>query len=225
MTECNYDEIKNEERINMVREFHDIFGHDNNHLPQYDLLNSNNEKKINFRISLIEEEINELIEAHNNKNLSEMIDAFCDILYVCYGTLITYGMKIEMGTINKNMNEIDFEELRILLEKIKEDKYNFNNVNQLILEIIYKIIKSHDILMNKTIHNNFIEVHKSNMSKVCENEEDAIESVKKYSNHEKYKNVGYRISNNKKYYIIYDKDTNKILKNYKFELPKLDINK
>ena len=45
--------------------------------------------KINkLRLDLIKEELNELTEAMNNKDLLEVADALTDILYVTYGCLL-----------------------------------------------------------------------------------------------------------------------------------------
>ena len=48
-------------------------------------------EKINkLRIDLIEEELEELKEAINKKDLNETIDALTDILYVTYGAAVSY---------------------------------------------------------------------------------------------------------------------------------------
>lgn len=62
-------------------------------------------------------------------------------------------------------------------------------------------------------------VHASNMSKICENEEDAISTVDWYKKNElRYKEPNYRKINynDKDYYVIYDAETKKILKSIKY---------
>jgi predicted HAD superfamily Cof-like phosphohydrolase len=44
-----------------------------------------NDKLVNFRMSLIDEEVGELREALKNKDRTEVIDALADILFVVYG--------------------------------------------------------------------------------------------------------------------------------------------
>ena len=52
--------------------------------------------KINaLRISLIEEELNELKEAIKNSDLKETIDALTDILYVTYGAGHAFGVNLD----------------------------------------------------------------------------------------------------------------------------------
>ncbi len=53
-------------------------------------------KKINnLRISLIEEELNELREAIKNNDLKEAVDALTDILYVTYGAGHAFGVNLD----------------------------------------------------------------------------------------------------------------------------------
>tara|TARA_B100000900_G_scaffold410551_1_gene428543 strand:+ start:348 stop:716 length:369 start_codon:yes stop_codon:yes gene_type:complete len=49
----------------------------------------------NLRISLIEEELNELKEAIKNSDLKETIDALTDILYVTYGAGHAFGVNLD----------------------------------------------------------------------------------------------------------------------------------
>ena len=53
-------------------------------------------EKINaLRVSLIKEELNELIEAINKKDLVEVADALTDILYVTYGAGHAFGINLD----------------------------------------------------------------------------------------------------------------------------------
>ena len=52
--------------------------------------------KINkLRIDLIKEELDELTEAMNNKDLLEVADALTDILYVTYGAGHAFGINLD----------------------------------------------------------------------------------------------------------------------------------
>ena len=52
--------------------------------------------KINkLRVSLIKEELDELIEAINKKDLVEVADALTDILYVTYGAGHAFGINLD----------------------------------------------------------------------------------------------------------------------------------
>ncbi len=59
-------------------------------------------EKINqLRISLIQEELDELKEAMDNKDLLEVADALTDLLYVTYGAGHAFGIDL-----NKCFNEV-----------------------------------------------------------------------------------------------------------------------
>ena len=67
--------------------------------------------KINkLRLDLIKEELNELTEAMNNKDLLEVADALTDILYVTYGAGHAFGINLDMcfdEVQNSNMSKLD----------------------------------------------------------------------------------------------------------------------
>ena len=68
-------------------------------------------EKINaLRVSLIKEELDELIEAMNKKDLVEVADALTDILYVTYGAGHAFGINLDEcfeEVQNSNMSKLD----------------------------------------------------------------------------------------------------------------------
>ena len=67
--------------------------------------------KINkLRLDLIKEELTELTEAMNNKDLLEVADALTDILYVTYGAGHAFGINLDkcfQEVQNSNMSKLD----------------------------------------------------------------------------------------------------------------------
>ncbi len=67
--------------------------------------------KINkLRIDLIKEELNELTEAMNNRDLVEVADALTDLLYVTYGAGHAFGIDLDKcfeEVQNSNMSKLD----------------------------------------------------------------------------------------------------------------------
>ena len=67
--------------------------------------------KINsLRISLINEELEELKQAISEKNLTEVADALTDILYVTYGAGHAFGIDLDKcfeEVQNSNMSKLD----------------------------------------------------------------------------------------------------------------------
>ena len=67
--------------------------------------------KINkLRVDLIKEELEELTEAMNNKDLLEVADALTDILYVTYGAGHAFGVDLDKcceEVQNSNLSKLD----------------------------------------------------------------------------------------------------------------------
>ena len=67
--------------------------------------------KINkLRLDLIKEELSELTEAMNSKDLLEVADALTDILYVTYGAGHAFGINLDKcfeEVQNSNMSKLD----------------------------------------------------------------------------------------------------------------------
>jgi len=117
-------------------------------------------KTVNYRMSLITEEVNELKEAVEKKDMKEVIDALSDILYVVYGMGASFGIDLDKS---------------------------------------FKI------------------VHESNMTKLCETEDEAIKTVEWYKENDKrYDSPDYRKSDDGKYWVVYNVSTKKILKNINY---------
>ena len=68
------------------------------------------EKINNLRVSLIEEELKELKDAMDRKDLLEVADALTDILYVTYGAGHAFGINLDKcfdEVQNSNMSKLD----------------------------------------------------------------------------------------------------------------------
>ena len=90
--------------FNKVGEFMKTFGQEVKNKP------SLSTDKINqLRISLIQEELDELKEAMNNKDLLEVADALTDLLYVTYGAGHAFGIDLDKcfrEVQNSNMSKL-----------------------------------------------------------------------------------------------------------------------
>tara|TARA_B100001559_G_scaffold70783_1_gene57859 strand:+ start:245 stop:616 length:372 start_codon:yes stop_codon:yes gene_type:complete len=68
-----------------------------------------NDKTINLRLNLIEEELSELKEAIDKKDIKEVADALTDILYVTYGAGHSFGINLDKcfaEVQNSNMSKL-----------------------------------------------------------------------------------------------------------------------
>ena len=73
-----------------VKKFMETFGQLVRTKPQFP-----DDKTMQLRFDLIQEELNELKEAMQTKNLKEIADALTDILYVTYGAGYAYGINLD----------------------------------------------------------------------------------------------------------------------------------
>ena len=96
-------------------------------------------EKINkLRIDLIEEELDELKSAMNNKDLLEVADALTDILYVTYGAGHAFGINLDKcfeEVQNSNMSKLDDNGKPIFNDNgkvMKGPKYFKPNLNKVI---------------------------------------------------------------------------------------------
>ena len=91
--------------FNKVGTFMKTFGQEVKNKPSFST------DKINkLRLDLIKEELDELKEAMDNKDLLEVADALTDILYVTYGAGHAFGINLDKcfdEVQNSNMSKLD----------------------------------------------------------------------------------------------------------------------
>ena len=90
--------------FNKVGTFMKTFGQEVKTEPSF-----STEKINKLRIDLIKEELEELTEAMNNKDLLEVADALTDILYVTYGAGHAFGIDLDKcfdEVQNSNMSKL-----------------------------------------------------------------------------------------------------------------------
>ena len=81
-----------------------------------------NEKITSLRYDLIKEELDELKEAMENKDIKEVADALTDILYVTYGAGHAFGVDLDKcfeEVQNSNMSKLDSDGKPIYNDKGK----------------------------------------------------------------------------------------------------------
>ena len=81
-----------------------------------------NEKITSLRYDLIKEELDELKEAMDNKDIKEVADALTDILYVTYGAGHAFGVDLDkcfQEVQNSNMSKLDSDGKPIYNDKGK----------------------------------------------------------------------------------------------------------
>ena len=100
-----------------VRKFMETFGQEIKEKPGFP-----NYKIISLRFNLIKEELEELKEAMENKDIKEVADALTDILYVTYGAGHAFGINLDKcfkEVQNSNMSKLGVDGKPIYNDKGK----------------------------------------------------------------------------------------------------------
>jgi predicted HAD superfamily Cof-like phosphohydrolase len=139
--------------IKLVEEFHNTFGAPVLETPQ---IPSND--RCELRLSLLQEELNELKDAIKNNDIVEISDALADLQYVLSGAILEFGL-------GGKFNEL------------------------------------------------FLEVQRSNMSKACSSQQEAIQTLLHYK--EKDGTEGYYKEVDGKW-LVYRNGDNKVLKSINY---------
>ena len=104
----------------------------------------------------------------------------------------------------------EFDELK----KAIKDKDSVEVVDALgdLLYVIYGAGVSFGFDLDKA----FDLIHTSNLSKLCKTEKEAKQTVEWYVKNKLYDSPTYKLSKNKKYFIVYNKNSGKILKSINY---------
>ena len=125
--------------------------------------------------------------------------------------------KLNKDIFEENPKLVDLR-LKLIEEEVSElkeafEKKDFKEVADALSDILYVVYgagHAFGINLDKT----FAEVHESNMTKACNSEAQAQETIEFIKETQpRYTQPSYKLSKDGKYYIIYDKETGKILKN------------
>ena len=223
--------------------------------PQYN--NFSNSKCLKLRLDLIKEEIEELREAFYKNDYIEEMDACADILYVAYGMAYTYKLNSDdllkkfitnnTKTLFQNMNinyinnisDINVTKSKILesiIDKsiILQNRCRINlpleDCSILLHEIIIDVYKF-QLICRYNSDKIFALVHDSNMTKLCKNEQEAINTVHKYTNDYILNNSPYdspyyyqlESGAYSGYYIVKNQSTGKVLKSINYTPVQLNL--
>lgn len=79
--------IKDTNSLNQVAEFHSLFKH-----PILTTPTIPSEERCKLRVELLAEELKELQQAIDDKDMVEIADALCDLQYVLSGAILEFGL-------------------------------------------------------------------------------------------------------------------------------------
>lgn len=139
--------------LNLVAKFHHLFG-----LPVLDEPEVPPADRCRLRVSLLEEELEELKEAIANNDIVAVADALADLQYVLSGAILEFGLADKFTSL-------------------------------------------------------FNEVQRSNMSKACDTEEDAIRTKEYYLKEKETESYAERKNGQ---FLVYRKEDGKVLKSINY---------
>jgi len=110
--------------LNDVALFHETFD-----LPILSKISIPDKKRCELRISLLQEELNELKQAIDDNDIVEVVDALCDLQYVLSGAILEFGVgdkfkdcfdEVQRSNMSKTCKSLDEAEAT-LEHYIKKD--------------------------------------------------------------------------------------------------------
>ena len=104
--------MKEPNALNDVSEFHQTFKH-----PILDDPTIPDKKRCELRVSLIQEELNELSEAIEDKDIVEIADALADIQYVLAGAVLEFGLGGKFGDLFEEVQRSNMSKACVSMEE------------------------------------------------------------------------------------------------------------
>jgi len=111
------EKVKNVPFVDEVEVFNKTFGKPNNYTP----IVPNDKKLTDFVVNFIKEETDELAEAIENKDIVEVLDAICDLLYVAVGNAtMVFGLKDKLIPAYEEVQASNMSKSCATLEEAQE---------------------------------------------------------------------------------------------------------
>ena len=108
--------------LNGVADFHRLFD-----LPIIDHPGIPSMERCKLRMALLEEELRELKEAIENKDIVEAADAFCDLQYVLSGAILEFGLGEKFEEL---FNEVQRSNMSKACDSIQEALMTLSHYKQ-----------------------------------------------------------------------------------------------
>jgi predicted HAD superfamily Cof-like phosphohydrolase len=138
--------------LNGVGAFHKLFD-----LPILDQPQIPNEERCRLRISLLEEELNELKDAIKNNDIQEAADAFCDLQYVLSGAILEFGLGDRFSSLFDEVQRSNMSKACQSLSEAQETQQKYLHEKQIVSEIkeksdLYLVYRTEDGKVLKSVN-------------------------------------------------------------------------
>lgn len=108
--------------LNSVAAFHSTFRHP---IEQSPVIPS--QQRCDLRVSLIQEELNELKEAIAGNNMVEVADALCDLQYVLSGAILEFGLGEKFNALFNEVHRSNMSKACKSAEEAEKTIEHYNN--------------------------------------------------------------------------------------------------
>ncbi|MEC5142417.1 nucleoside triphosphate pyrophosphohydrolase family protein [Chitinophaga sp. 212800010-3] len=108
--------------LNKVAEFHSTFKHP---IEQHPVVPS--PQRCDLRVSLIQEELNELKQAIADNDIVEIADALCDLQYVLAGAILEFGLGEKFNTLFNEVHRSNMSKACKSLEEAEKTVAHYSN--------------------------------------------------------------------------------------------------
>ena len=151
----------------------------------------------------------------------EKVAVFTELVEQPIFTSLNEGIFDKTPSLVKLRVQLIEEELQELKDAIADR--NMTEIADALADLLYVVYGAgHTFGIN--LDKAFDAVHTSNMTKSCKDEEEAAQTVAHIKDTQPhYKDPAYKLSANGKFYIVYNRDTGKVLKNMNFKQPDLSF--
>ena len=119
--------------LNGVGAFHQLFD-----LPILENPQIPDDSRCRLRLSLLEEELRELREAIEQKDLVAVADAFCDLQYVLSGAIHEFGLGSRFGELFEEVQRSNMSKACNTLEEAKATQEKYLRERNVVSEIVAK---------------------------------------------------------------------------------------
>ena len=132
-------ELKDSNYLESVKDFHIQFDQPIEPKP---ILPS--EKRMSLRVKLLKEELQELEDAIENKDLVEVADALCDIQYILSGTILEFGFGEKFKELFDEVQRSNMSKACLNLNQVEQtvEKYSKEGIE------VYSVTNSTTGLIN-----------------------------------------------------------------------------
>lgn len=135
-----------EKQLKQLMDFNKAFGFLTNENPNFEI-HPDAEKALNIwklRIKLMQEELNEVVQAKEHENMEALTKELCDLLYVVYGTILSFGLQNIISECFDRVHESNMSKLTNGVAVYREDgklmkgpNYKLPNFDDIFKKYIY----------------------------------------------------------------------------------------